>query len=190
MKLLKKTIVNHVLSQNDWMKTKLKGFEGKSIAINISNVIVNFIIKDGGQIFLIDNCDKPDSIIEMSFETLISQITNKKIADISIQGDIELAKEVTDVLKKIKWDIEEDLSQVIGDVPATELAKIGRKILKETKTNLISIGDTFKEYWQEENPILAKKRHIEKFLSEVDLIAEDVDRVEAKIEVLQRHLIK
>lgn len=190
MKLLKNTIVNHVLSQNDWMKTKLKGFEGKSIAINISNVIVNFIIKDGGQIFLIDNCDKPDSIIEMSFETLISQITNKKIANISIKGDIELAKEVTDVLKKIKWDFEEDLSQVIGDVPATELTKIGRKILKETKTNLISIGETFKEYWQEENPILAKKRHIEKFLSEVDLIAEDVDRVEAKIEVLQRHLIK
>ena len=190
MEMLKNAIVNHVLFQNDWMKTKLKGFDGKSITINISNVIVNFIIKDGGQIFLTDNCDKPDSTIEMSFKTLISQITNKKIADISIKGDIELAKEVANVLKKIKWDIEEDLSQVIGDVPATELTKIGRKILKETKTNLISLGEMFKEYWQEENPILAKKRHIEKFLSEVDLIVEDVDRVEATIATLQRHLIK
>jgi len=190
MEMLKNAIVNHVLFQNDWMKTKLKGFDDKSITINISNVIVNFIIKDGGQIFLTDNCNKPDSTIEMSFKTLISQITNKKIADISIKGDIELAKEVADVLKKIKWDIEEDLSQVIGDVPATELTKIGRKILKETKTNLISLGEMFKEYWQEENPILAKKRHIEKFLSEVDLIVEDVDRVEATIAALQRHLIK
>jgi ubiquinone biosynthesis protein UbiJ len=45
------------------------------------------------------------------------------------------------------------------------------------------------EYWQEENPLIAKKRHVENFVEEVDHLRDDVDRLEKRIEKLKHALI-
>jgi ubiquinone biosynthesis protein UbiJ len=37
------------------------------------------------------------------------------------------------------------------------------------------------EYWQEEQPLIAKKRHVEKFIQEVDQLRDDVARLEKRL---------
>ena len=44
------------------------------------------------------------------------------------------------------------------------------------------------EYWQEEKNILAKKRHVETFNAEVDVLVSDVARIEKRIEKLSKAL--
>jgi ubiquinone biosynthesis protein UbiJ len=185
MQSIKNKIINHILDQNDWANTKLKRFKGKSIQIQISDIEINFLVKNDGKIVSIEKCDKPETVIKMTIKTLIDLMINKKMEDISITGDIEFAKNITDTIKKMQWDIEEDLSKLIGDLPAVGLIRIGKSIMNNTRNNVISFGETLKEYWQEENQILAKKRHIDKFINQVDIIAEDTDRLEAKINIIQ-----
>ena len=181
---IKKIIVNHLLSQNDWMQSKLIAHKNKAITISISNFEIHFEIENNGQLKTIDKKKKIDCIIKLSINDFISQIINNNKGKISIEGDLELAKEVSEILKQIEWDIEEDLSKYIGDIPAIHTTRLIKKILHTGKNNINNLTGSLLEYWEEENKILAKKNHVSKFNYEVDQIVEDVDRLEEKIKMI------
>jgi len=52
VKKLKKFILNHILSQNDWMSSRLKKFHNKTILIKISELEFYFKINDQGLLVL------------------------------------------------------------------------------------------------------------------------------------------
>ena len=81
----------------------------------------------------------------MPIKSFVNQIIHKENKNINIKGDIDLAKEVSETLKKIKWDVEEDLSKIIGDVAANRLGIMGGKFLNESKKVTISIAVALKE---------------------------------------------
>ena len=49
-------------------------------------------------------------------------------------------------------------------------------------------ADMLSEFWQEERPILAKKRHVEQFNIEVDTLKSDVARSEKRFAKLNKKL--
>lgn len=181
MRSLKKIVLNHIFSQNDWMSSKLKKFKDKIVFFKISEIEMYFKINAQGLLVLTEKEVIPDTSIFMKVNSFFNQIISNKNKDISIQGDIDLAKEVSEILKKIRWDVEEDLSKIVGDVAANRLGRIGKNFLSGSKSAAINIAEAFKEYWEEENPLIAKKFRVERLLNDIDLISEDVDRLEAKI---------
>ena len=185
---IKKIILDHLLSQNDWMQTKLIGHKNKIIVIEISGLKIILRIDKNGLLHSMSESNKFDCIIKLTANDFINQLINKKNGNISIEGDLELANHVSQVLKKIEWDVEEDLSKYIGDIPAIQATKVLKKILANGKKNIVNITGGFLEYWQEENKILTKKRNIEVFNSEVDKIVEDTEILEAKIKILNEKI--
>ena len=181
---LKEKIANHILLQNDWMETELLSFEGNVVLIKVSEIEIYFKIDSNGQVFVIESYEEPDVSIKMNLKSLINQITIQKMSGVNIEGNIELAKKITGVLRKIKWDYESDLSQYLGDVAAVSISKISRNIVTNSKKTITSFAETIIEYWQEEAGILSKKTQIEKYIKQVDLISEDVDRLEQRLDLL------
>ena len=102
MEKLRKIILNHVLSQNDWMSTRLKKFHNKTILIKISELSIYFSVNKKGLLEHISHVKNPDASISMPIKSLINQILHKENKDITIKGDIDLAQAVSEILKKIK----------------------------------------------------------------------------------------
>ena len=186
---IKKIILNHLLSQNDWMQSKLINHKNKVIVIEISGFKLILRIDKNGLLQSLNESEEIDCIIKLTVNDLINQVINNNNGNISIEGDLELANEVSQVLKKIEWDFEEDLSRYIGDIPAIQTTKILKKIVASSKKNINNITGTLLEYWQEENKILTKKRNVEIFYSEVDKIVEDTERLEARIKIMREKKI-
>ena len=178
---IKKIILDHLLSQNDWMQTKLIDHKDKVVVIEISGLKLILKIDEKGLLHSLYESEEFDCVIKLTVNDFINQLINKKNGNISIKGDLELANQVSQVLKKIEWDVEEDLSKYIGDIPATQATKVLKKIVINSQKNISNITGALLEYWQEENKILTKKRDVEIFNSEVDKIVEDTERLEAKI---------
>ena len=181
---IKKIILDHLLSQNDWMKTKLIDHKNKVVVIEISGLKLIFKIDENGLLHSVSESEKFDCIIKLTVNDFITQLTNKNNSNVSIKGDLELANQISQVLRKIEWDIEDDLSKYIGDIPAIQTTKVLKKIITNSQKNLGNITGALLEYWQEENKILTKKRNVEIFNSEVDKIVEDTERLEAKINII------
>ena len=181
---IKKNILDHLLSQNSWMQSKLVDHKNKIILIEISDLKLILKVDENGLLHSLNEIEKYDCIIKLTVNSFISQLTNNNNNNnnnISIEGDLELANQVAQVLKKIEWDIEEDLSKYIGDIPSIQVTKVFKKIVTNSQKNIGNITGALLEYWQEENKILTKKRNVEIFNSEVDKIVEDTERLEAKI---------
>ena len=185
---IKKILIDHLLSQNDWMQTSLIDHQHKVIAIEISSLKIIFKVNENGLLQSIDESEKFDCIIKLTVNDFINQLVNNRNGNISIEGDLELANKVSQVLKKIEWDVEEDLSKYIGDIPAIHSTKIIKKVITSGKKNMVNIAGAFLEYWQEESQILTKKNDVENFNSEVDKIVEDTERLEAKMNIAMQKI--
>jgi ubiquinone biosynthesis protein UbiJ len=113
-------------------------------------------------------------------------VVTKQKKGITVSGDVDLANIFSKIMLKARWDYEEDLSYVVGDIAAVEITKITRAFARDGKKSLQSVAENFVEYWQEEKQILITKAEVDKFNSGVDEIQESFSRVEAKInELLQ-----
>ena len=106
----------------------------------------------------------------------------------TLEGDTELAATLAKVLRGMHWEYEEDLSRVIGDAPAHEISEFGRKAVAGVKKQTLNVAGMFTEYWQEEQPLIAKKRHVLHYIQEVDALRDDTDRLEKRLEKLAEKL--
>jgi ubiquinone biosynthesis protein UbiJ len=44
---------------------------------------------------------------------------------VSVEGDAELAADVSWLVDNLRWDMQDDLARVVGEVPAREIARVG-----------------------------------------------------------------
>mgnify|MGYP000344235986 CR=1 FL=1 len=103
---------------------------------------------------------------------------------IKIDGDTHLATQVSKVLQKLRWDIEDDMSHLVGDIAASKISKSSRKVLQTVKKQSIDITEMVSEYWQEEIKILPKKHQVERFITDVDVLRSDTARIEKRLQKL------
>ena len=108
---------------------------------------------------------------------------------IHIDGDAELAATVAKVLRQMSWQVEEDLSHVVGDIAAHNIASGAKQFVNESKRQAKNVAEMLVEYWQEEKPVLAKKIDIETFNHAVDTLRDDVARMEKRLSQLSQQLL-
>jgi ubiquinone biosynthesis protein UbiJ len=181
---IKRILTNHLFQQNEWLKKDFSKHKSKSILFIVGPIHYGLGVSEDGIPEYKDDIDNYDAEIKLSISSALALMRGQKKINIEIKGDIDFATLISNVLKDIKWDFEDDLSEVIGDVPAYHLVKLGKKVLKSTKETSFNIADTFKEYWLEEKPLIAKKRLVDKFNKEVDTLRFDVDRLEQRFQKL------
>jgi ubiquinone biosynthesis accessory factor UbiJ len=110
--------------------------------------------------------------------------------DVQIRGDAQLAEKFRELALLLRPDIEEELSQVIGDVPAHQIGRFTRAALgwgqKAAQTTVRNIA----EYLAHERQHLVPRAEGDQLLKGIDRLREDVDRIEARIAVVAERLAK
>jgi len=107
---------------------------------------------------------------------------------VQIGGDAETAARYRDLLELARPDWEEELSRLIGDLPARRLSLAAQAALSWARGFARTARANVAEYLQEESRALVSKPEVEEFLANVDELRETADRVEARIAHLERRL--
>ena len=106
--------------------------------------------------------------------------------DVRISGDTDVAQSYRELAQLLRPDLEEELSLVIGDVPAHQLGRLarlgGRFGVRAAETTLRNLA----EYLGHERGDLVSRNEGDEFLRGVDTVREAVDRLEARLDVLTR----
>ena len=174
--------VNHILHQNDWTKPHLVNFAGKVIELNYGNdlFIQLMQINNDGLLTLIKNTEsQPSLTIKVSNRTVFQMITKQDLDDIEIQGDMKLAKKLSEVLKNLEWDLSLEIDRYLGPQAAGLYQRLSNKIITRISDITKNIMETTVEYYQEENKIFAKTYQVKEF-------NDDVDELLIRFENLQR----
>jgi ubiquinone biosynthesis accessory factor UbiJ len=109
-------------------------------------------------------------------------------AAVTIRGDAEVANLYRQLFIAARPDWEEELSRWIGDAPARSLVRLAGGIMGWAQRTHRTIGENIAEYLKEESRDLVARTEIEEFLAGVDQVREAADRVEARLQGLQRRL--
>ena len=183
-------LLQHLISQNSWANAMLQPFAGKSVQFNVAFISNSLVILENGNLAIAGETSIADAVVTISPGLLLRLIAKDEAAkmQISIEGDTHLAAELAKVLANVRWDYEDDLSNFIGDIPASKLGNFGRHTVKTVKETSVNLAEMLSEYWQEEKPLIAKKRHVEEFNKQVDTLRADVARFEKKITKLSQQL--
>jgi len=106
--------------------------------------------------------------------------------DVRIDGDAELAQKFRELALLLRPDLEEELSLVLGDVPAHQLGRFARAAFGWTHKAATTTVRNVAEYLGHERRDLVPRGEAEQFLQGVDTLREDVDRLAARIDLLTR----
>jgi ubiquinone biosynthesis protein UbiJ len=107
---------------------------------------------------------------------------------VHISGDAEIAARYRELLQLARPDWEEELSRLLGDLPARRISLAARAAFAWGRGFARSARANVAEYLQEESRDLVSKPEVQEFLGQVDTLRETADRVEARIARLERRL--
>lgn len=105
---------------------------------------------------------------------------------VTMGGDPELAQKFHQLLVLLRPDAEEELSGLLGDVPAHQLARLARLSLQFVRRAADTGITNAAEYLGHERGHLVPRAEGEQFLRGVDAVREGVDRAAARLENLAR----
>ena len=122
-------LLNHILLQETEARSRLQRQKGRVVHLQWRSLTLQLMATPAGLLDRAPSAAKPDltlAVIEASVLTLAQGALRGDKPAVRIEGDVQLAAEVNWLVEHVRWDLEEDLAKVIGDVPAHTLGQAAR----------------------------------------------------------------
>jgi ubiquinone biosynthesis accessory factor UbiJ len=131
-------LLNHVLQQEPEAVARLKRQKGQVAGIESAWVAMKLVVTPAGLLDLADADAEADlslKVLDTNPLSILQTLLSGDKPRMEVSGDVMLAAEVNWLVDHVRWDVEEDLSRILGDVPAHTLMKAVR-----------GLGDTLKAF--------------------------------------------
>ena len=181
---------NHLLQQQPGGRERLERHGGKTLSVNLPPLLLLLSIDHGGMVAAAEAGTQPDATLGVSPLALFHVLSSRPVPQdlVHAAGDSTLAVDFGNVMQGLRWDAEEDLSKVFGDVLAHRIAGTGMRLAGLQRRGVEDLLANFTEYWTEERPLLAKPSHVARFIADVDRLRDDAERLEKRLERLAGQL--
>ena len=183
--------VNHLLAQELWAAARLQKHAGKTACIDID--LFQLRVKIGADGLLQAAEDKseafPDQVIlriKPADLPLIAQNRERAVSYVKIEGDADFANTLSQLSQDLRWEAEEDLSKLFGDVAAVRMVATGKNIVESAKRTHQNLQENLAEYFLEENPMLVRPQAVRAFGEQVNKTRDDVERLMKRLERLEK----
>jgi len=179
-------VLQHLMQQNSWTAPLLQPHAHKHVLLDFKVAQTMLTILNNGTLAVAGDAAQADATIHLPPSLAMRLLRKDPLAHslIKIDGDTALGMEVGKILAAVRWDIEDDLSKVVGDIAAYQVVQMSQEKLHRWQSQAKNLSEMLVEYWQEEQPILAKKTRIEQFNRSVDQLREDTDRLQQRVDKL------
>lgn len=104
--------------------------------------------------------------------------------ELEVQGDVALGQRMQAILQDLDLDWEEPLARLFGDPAGHAIARTLRAVHAWHVEALKTFGRNAAEYLQEESRLVPVRADVEEFLDAVDVLRNDVERLEARLQRL------
>ena len=176
--------LNHLLRGASWARGELERHAGRIARFEIAPFAFSLAVLENGEVAPAAPGAAPAVTLKLTPGLLLRFAARDEMAwkEVEVAGDTDFASVINRLARDLRWDFEEDLSRVFGDVAAHRMAETGRGFERWGGRTAEHLGRTFAEYWTEEQPLIASARDVEAFNREVDQLRDDVARLEKRLE--------
>ncbi|WP_233526763.1 MULTISPECIES: sterol-binding protein [unclassified Herbaspirillum] len=181
-------VINHLLAQEPWAQAKLIAHRDKTACIDAGVAQLMLTVTGDGFLKNADDNAVPAVTIHLKLSDLPLILANREraVSYVRIEGDADFANAISQLSQSLRWDAEEDLGKVVGDIAATRIVSGAKSIAAAAQTTQKQLAENVAEYFLEEQPMLIRPHVMSEFSSEVVKLRDDLERLSKRIEKLER----
>lgn len=181
-------VLNHLLAQESWATQQLQTHAGKIACIDLSMATLRMKITAQGFLEAASEDENANVTIRINPADvpLILQDQQRAISYVKLEGDADLAQTISELGKNLRWDVEQQLSEVFGDIAARRMVGAGKAVVSNLKSTVHKVNENLAEYFLEENPMLVRPERVTEFAEQVARTRDDVERLMKRIEKLEK----
>jgi ubiquinone biosynthesis protein UbiJ len=180
--------VNHLLGQHPALRADLAAFAGRRIALTLAAVTVPGVITEDG--YLAECAGEAEAGIRLGASAALATLRGQAPAfgDVDVSGDVELAQGVGKLLAQLRWHAGEDAARLVGDVAAHRLERALRRLGGVQGEIGWRLAQNWIEHLRDEEPLLAHRDDVARFVAAVDTLRDDGERLEKRLDALSQTL--
>ncbi len=119
-------LLNHVLQQEPQAMERLVRQKGRVVLVQWRNFTFRVQVTPAGLLDLATDAQAADLTLVLTEESpfaIAQALMEGGKPAVRIEGDVQLAAELNWLADNVRWDLEEDLSRLMGDAPAHTLVQ-------------------------------------------------------------------
>ncbi|MEX0732621.1 MAG: SCP2 sterol-binding domain-containing protein [Aquisalimonadaceae bacterium] len=187
--------LNHVLALDPASADRLARLNGRSVAVRLTapTLTIHIHFADGALNLALTppgNDHTPDATVTGSAGALLALARDPEQGGEAVEfsGDLGLVRDLRGLLAKADLDWEEQIARVLGDIPAHQLGNAARGFFSWLGATRQATESGIAEYLTEESRQLPTAVEVDQFLSDIDRLRQDADRLTARVKLLERSL--
>src|SRR5690606_33362656 len=118
-------LLNALLARESWSRERLRPHAGKVVRLVLGDFDVSLEISPSGGIQATRQA-VPNVVLTMAAQDLPRMLradAHERMQAVRIEGEAALAHVVADLARDLRWDVEDDLAGLVGDMPARMLVR-------------------------------------------------------------------
>ena len=126
-------LLNHVLMQESEAQARLARQAGRVAEVRWRIFTMRLAATPAGLLDLAPSEAVPDLTLTLTEDSpwqLAQTALRGDNPPVRIAGDVQFAAEINWLVEHVRWDLEEDLSRVVGDAPAHAMGTAARRIVQ------------------------------------------------------------
>ncbi len=139
-------LLNHVLMQEPEATARLARLKGRVVRAQWRALSMTLAATPAGRLELDAGHKAADLSLLVADDSPVSLVQTVLAGGkppIKIEGDVQLAAEVNWLVDHVRWDVEEDLSRILGDAPAHAVTSVAKQVVVGLKSFLVTkVADT------------------------------------------------
>ena len=184
-------LLNRGLPRSPRARALCAQLEGRSVAVEVRDLVRLRVASNGRTLTLTGAAAPADATLAggpLALLALAGADAEARVqrGDVVISGDAEVARQFRELATLLRPDLEEELSLLVGDVPAHQLGRLARAGSSWGRRAAATTLENLAEYLGHERADLVPRNEGEQFLRGVEALREAVDRVAARLELLAR----
>ncbi|WP_454692101.1 ubiquinone biosynthesis accessory factor UbiJ [Achromobacter aloeverae] len=197
--------LNALLKREEWARDRLARHAGKTVRFSFGRFELSLTVDAQGYAEVADAAIVPDVTLTLDSARFslarllgeegraLARASARERADAfagmtHISGDAGLAQVVAELAANLRWDVEDELARVVGDIPATRLTQGVRGAARGAREAVRRVGDNVAEFLSYEQGMLANRPVVEGWRGGIARAAAGADALAARLARLDARL--
>lgn len=178
---------NHVLTGEPWARTRLRSFAEQTAHFEFGTVRLPVRVTSDGLLAPAERSAVAAVTITLPGKAALQALTDPSslLASARIAGSVDLAETLGFVFRNVRWNPEDDLSRLTGDIVARRLSQGAKHLVQWQLRTARNVALNVADYLTEENPTIARRADLTQFLAAVDGVRDDCARIEQRLQKLE-----
>ena len=178
-------VLNRLLTSEPWARERLAPFAGETVELRAPPLpALRLAVLEGGRVQAGDA--EPSLTMTLKPELLVALARGEEHAlrAVDVQGNGRLAAEVLVLARHLRWDVEEGLSRILGDVLAHRVADAARAFAAWHLDAAQRLTGALVDYAVDEKKLLLRRSELEAFAEPLVQLRDAIARLDKRLDRL------